>query len=89
MHKKKTFDKKQIPQPVFGQNPELVDLYWKAWEMAYDHIKVQKGIPQSSYMDEALWDDTIWIWDTEFMVLFCKYAPKLFPGIESLNLSST
>lgn len=82
---KEPFDKNQIPQPVFDQNPEFVDLYWKTWEIAYNHIKEQKGIPQPLYMDEALWDDTIWIWDTEFMVLFCKYAPKLFPGIESLN----
>ncbi|MDD7887731.1 trehalase family glycosidase [Flavivirga sp. 57AJ16] len=82
---KQPFNKEQIPQPIFEQNPELVDLYWKTWEMAYDHIKEQEDIPQSPYMDEAFWDDTIWIWDTEFMVLFCKYAPNLFPGIESLN----
>lgn len=63
----------------------MVDLYWKAWEIAYNHIKEQDGIPQTPYMDEAFRDNTIWIWDTEFMVLFCKYSPKLFPGIESLN----
>lgn len=77
--------KELIPQPVFEANPQFVDLYWKAWEIAYTHVKDQNGIPQSPYMDEAFWDDTIWIWDTEFMVLFCKYSPKLFPGIESLN----
>lgn len=81
----KPFDKDLIPQPVFEENPEMVDLYWKAWEIAYDHVKVQEGIPQSPYMDEAFNDNAIWIWDTEFMVLFCKYAPDLFPGIESLN----
>lgn len=36
-------------------------------------------------MDEGLWDNSIWIWDTEFMVMFCRYAPHVFPGIESLN----
>ncbi|UOB18459.1 MGH1-like glycoside hydrolase domain-containing protein [Abyssalbus ytuae] len=82
---KTPFNKDLIPQPVFEEKPELVDLYWKAWELAYNHIREQEGIFQSPYMDEALWDDTIWIWDTEFMVLFCKYAPELFPGIESLN----
>ncbi len=82
---KKPFDRSMIPQPVFEENPEMVDLYWKAWELAYDHIKIQDSIPQSPYMDEAFNDDAIWIWDTEFMVLFCKYSPKLFPGIESLN----
>ena len=77
--------KDKLPCPVFEENPEFVDLYWKAWELAYSHVKEQEGIPQSPYMDEAFWDNTIWIWDTEFMVLFCKYAPGVFPGIESLN----
>lgn len=81
----KPFDKNLIPQPVFENTPELVDLYWKAWELSYSHIKEQEGVPQSPYMDEAFWDNTIWIWDTEFMVMFCKYAPQLFPGIESLD----
>ena len=36
-------------------------------------------------MDEAFRDDTIWIWGTCFMTLFCKYAPAEFPGVESLN----
>ena len=36
-------------------------------------------------MDEAFCDTQIWIWDTCFMSLFCKYAQSVFPGIESLN----
>ena len=78
-------DKSLLPQPIFEEQPALVDLYWKTWELAHEHIKQQDNIPQSPYMDEAFADDKIWIWDTEFMVLFCKYAPKVFPGIESLN----
>lgn len=77
--------KELLPQPVFSKNPHLVDLYWKAWELAWGRVKFQEGVFQSPYMDENLWDDTIWIWDTEFMVLFCRYAPSLFPGIESLD----
>lgn len=81
---KDTF-RSNLPQPVFSLQPEFVDLYWKAWELAKGRIKYQDGIYQSPYMDENLWDDTIWIWDTEFMVLFCRYAPSIFPGIESLD----
>ena len=77
--------RERVPVPVFDQKPELVNLYWKAWELAYEHIKEQPGLPQSPYMDEAFSEDTIWIWDTCFMVLFCKYAPDVFPGVESLN----
>lgn len=76
--------KKDVPAPVFAANPTLVDFYWKAWELAHTHVKKQPGLPQSPYMDEAFWDDTIWIWDTCFMTLFCKYAPQEFPGVQSL-----
>ena len=82
---KKALDRSSIPSPIFEENPDYIDLYWKAWELAYDHIKEQKGIPQSPYMDEAFSDEWIWIWDTCFMLHFCKYAPNVFPGIESLD----
>lgn len=82
---KPSFDRALIPQPVFDAEPGYVELYWKAWELAYAHVKWQKWLVQPLYMDEGLWDDTIWIWDSEFMVMFCKYAPKLFPGIQTLD----
>lgn len=75
----------EVPEPVFEGNRDFVQLYYTAWKQAYDHIKVQEGIPHPRYIDEACWDDTIWIWDTEFMALFCKYSPKVFPGVESLG----
>ncbi|MDZ8119114.1 MGH1-like glycoside hydrolase domain-containing protein [Pontiella agarivorans] len=74
-----------VPVPVFDREPGYVELYWKAWELAHEQIKEQNGLPQPRYIDEAFWDDTIWIWDTCFMVMFCKYAPDEFPGVESLN----
>ena len=74
-----------IPTPVFDARPEYVDLYWTAWQQAKDHIKYQSGLVQPRYMDEGFRDDAIWIWDSEFMVMFCKYAPKLYPGIETLD----
>lgn len=78
-------DKTKLPVPVFETHPEYIELYYKAWELAWGHVKHQEGIVQSPYMDEAFWDDTIWLWDTEFMVMFCKYAPTVFPGVESFK----
>lgn len=77
--------KNSVPMPVFEKEPGYIELYWKAWELAHDKIKTESGLPQSPYIDEAFWDDTIWIWDTCFMVMFCKYSPEEFPGVESLN----
>jgi len=74
-----------IPVPVYDASPEFLELYWKAWELAADHIVDIPGMPQTPYMDEAFCDTDIWIWDTCFMSLFCKYAQTRFPGIESFN----
>ena len=77
--------KKEIPQPVYPDQ-EMVDLYHKTWEIAAGRVRRgPKGLPASPYMDENCYEDQIWIWDTCFMVLFAKYAPKSFPGVESLD----
>lgn len=77
--------KKEIPQPVYPDQ-EMVDLYHKTWEVAAGRVrKGPEGLPASPYMDENCYEDQIWIWDTCFMVLFAKYAPKSFPGVESLD----
>ena len=77
--------KQQLPQPIWDEHPEYNDFYMTAWEMAHDHIKDIPGMPQTPYMDEAFCDTQIWIWDTCFMSLFCKYARAVFPGVESLR----
>ena len=75
-----------LPSPVFDEHPEFIDLYWKAWDLAWDHVKEIPGMPQSPYMDEGFCDTDIWIWDTCFMALYCKYAPvELYPGYPSLK----
>ena len=74
-----------VPQPVYDAAPALVDLHRKAWELAAKHVKFIPGMPQEVYMDEAFCHTNIWIWDTCFMAMFCKYAPEFFPGVESLH----
>lgn len=79
------FNKNNVPEPIFDNHPHFHELYWVAWEHAWNHVAKQRNIPRSPYMDEAFWPDTIWIWDTCFMTFFSKYAPDTFPGIESLD----
>ena len=83
--KKEPFNRDWVPQPVFAKEPGYVELYWTAWQQAYDHVAHKEGIAQTPYMDEAFSDSHVWIWDTCFMVLFCKYSPEKFPGVETLN----
>jgi len=78
--------KKELPSPILEDNPELVQLYWAAWEMAFDHYKrPPKGSPfVSNYIDEAF-APNIFQWDTFFMLMFARYANHLFPAIQSLD----
>lgn len=76
--------KSRIPHPVFPERG-LVDLYYEAWTIAHSRVtKGPEGLPSSPYMDEAH-SAPIFIWDTCFMSLFCKYAPQDFPGMSSLD----
>lgn len=74
----------EIPRVVHPDG-ELVKLYEKTWEIAAGRVrKGPEGMVASPYLDENCYEDQIWIWDSCFMVLFSKYAPKAYPGKETL-----
>ena len=74
-----------VPEPVYDAAPEFSELYRKAWQLVDQHVMDIPGMPQTPYMDEGFCRTQIWIWDTCFISLFCKYAPDFFPGVESLH----
>ena len=75
-----------LPQPVLADNPEYVELYWRAWELAFAHFKrPPAGSPfVSNYLDEGF-SPSIFQWDTIFMTLYGRYAHHVFPAIQSLD----
>ena len=75
----------QIPRPSLPGKKHLVELYDFAWERAKAHVAFQAGLPSERYMDEGFEPGKIWQWDSCFMALFCRYAPGLLPGIESID----
>lgn len=77
--------KQYLPEPICEAHPEYNTFYQRAWELAHDHVKDLPGMPQTPYMDEGFCDTQVWIWDTCFMTLFCKFAPEVFPGVESFR----
>ena len=74
-----------IPEPVCEQYPEYATFYQNAWALARAHVKELEGLPQTPYIDEAFDETRIWIWDTCFMSLFCKFAQQRFPSVETLR----
>lgn len=78
-------DRSLVPKVVYEENPEWIELYYAAWQSAWTHIFSTRGAPVSPYMNEGIRCHKIWIWDTCFMVQFCRYAAGVFPGIQSLD----
>jgi len=75
-----------VPEPVLEANPEWVELYFRAWELAEGHIAA--GTPENGfadhYMDEAF-SEQIFQWDTCFMTLFGRFGLDAFPVMASLD----
>ncbi len=79
-------NKNLLPKPVLEKNPEWVELYYTAWETAWNKIK--RGTPQNGfvnkYIDEGF-NELIFQWDTNFMAAFAIYGGSLFPAMQSLD----
>ncbi|HYE26342.1 MAG TPA: trehalase family glycosidase [Clostridia bacterium] len=77
--------RKYLPEPVISRS-DWVDLYWKAWEIAW--LNIAPGTPENRfaplYMDEAFNED-VYQWDSVFMTMFGRYGDRLFPSIDTLD----
>ncbi|MCW5982996.1 MAG: hypothetical protein KIT09_33205 [Bryobacteraceae bacterium] len=77
----------RLPAPILGGNPELGNLYWKAWELLYKG-NIKQPAPNSHFVSNYLnegGDDNIYQWDTIFMIMFARYGHAVFPGVQSLD----
>ncbi len=80
------FPRYLLPEPILEENPEYIDLYYKAWELAWQ--KITAGNSGNGfvdfYMDEGF-NECIYQWDTSFMAVFAMYASDIFPAMQSLD----
>ncbi len=79
------FPATEIPEVIFDEHPEWVELYQEAWRSAWRHVYESAVTPVSPYMGEGCATSHLWIWDTSLMSFFCRYAFHTYPGIESLD----
>lgn len=76
----------QLPQPVIADHPEWERLYWKAWELGFDHLK--QPAPGSGFVSNFIdpaFNNNTFQWDSCFMVLFARYAEPQFHAIGTLD----
>jgi Glycosyl hydrolase family 63 C-terminal domain len=79
-----------LPTPIVDDHPGWIDMYWKAWEIALAHI--YKGTAANGFvpywMDECFvvqQPPLIYQWDSDFMMMFGRYAFYCWPSIATLE----
>lgn len=78
--------KSDLPQPIWSARQDIINCYWKAWEIAFSNLKpVTKGSGfVSPYIDPAF-NGNIFMWDGSLMTMFGKYAIRAFNFQQTLN----
>ena len=78
--------KKLLPAPIYDENPLWIDMYWKAWELAFKNFyEPAEGTGFVSQFIDAAFNANIFLWDTAIMTMFLNTAHPLVPGISSLD----
>lgn len=79
------FDRNALPVPVLPDHPEWVDLYYKAWELAFqnvDYIEKEGWKPQLTCMPGV---GIVWQWDSCLMVFITNYANGTLSALNNLD----
>ncbi len=71
--------KDKLPVPVWENHNSSIDCYWKAWEIAFSNLRQPKeGTGFVTNFIDAAFNDCIFMWDSAFMLMFGKYADRIF-----------
>ena len=79
------FDQSALPIPVIEGKPEWVDLYYKAWELAFQNIEyvAKEGWkPQLTCMPGV---GIVWQWDSCLMAFITNYANGTLSALNNLD----
>ncbi len=79
------YQKELLPQPVFEGHPQWLELYYRAWELAFANVEYidQPGWkPQMTCMPGV---NTIWQWDSCFMTFITNYANGTISALNNLD----
>ena len=76
-----------LPEVVVDGSPGYVDIYNKAWELAYDRIRKPSSSQAwyRSWIDEAF-NDQLFQWDMGTMMWFAKYMHQAFNIMGSMDI---
>jgi hypothetical protein len=79
-------DVTKVPQPFLEEHQGWVDIYFKAFQIAFS--KIHKGTTLNDFVDYYIdegFNPNIFQWDTIFMMMFARYANGELPSVVSLE----
>ncbi len=78
--------KNKLPQPVWDGHSRYIDCYYRAWEIAFSNLRRPKEDTGfiTNYIDAAF-NGCIFMWDSAFMLMFGKYADRIFKFQKTLD----
>lgn len=68
-----------LPHPIWEEHEDHINCYWKAWELAFSHLRTPNPGTKfvSNYIDTCF-DNWLFMWDSCFILMFGKYADRIF-----------
>ncbi len=79
------YEKEKLPQPIFEGREDWIDLYYKAWEIAFENV---------DYVNKEGWKPILtcmpgvgvtWQWDSCFMTFITNYSNGTFSAFNNLD----
>jgi hypothetical protein len=76
----------KLPAPFWPKHPDVINLYWRTWELAFGNIRKVTGTNGfiTPYIDPAFNND-LFTEDCGFMLLFCRYGFRAFNFQQTLD----
>jgi hypothetical protein len=78
--------KDKLPAPIWPNRPDVINMYWRTWELAFGNIRRVTGTKSfiAPYIDPAFNSD-LFTEDCGFMLLFCRYGFRAFNFQQTLD----
>ncbi|MGC8804928.1 MAG: MGH1-like glycoside hydrolase domain-containing protein, partial [Candidatus Ratteibacteria bacterium] len=85
MKEKFAYNESELPEPVYEERPEFINLYYACWKTAFQNIEYpekKNWLPHITCMPNS---GNIWQWDSCFMVFFLRYSNGTLPATNNLD----
>ena len=79
--------KNNLPQPIWSARQDVINCYWKTWEIAFSNLKpvTKSNNGFVSPFIEPAFNGNIFMWDCSLMTMFGKYGIRAFNFQQTLN----